>query len=300
MKENESLSWDALRTLFSVQERGSISAAAVHLGVSQPTVTRRIAALEESCGQRLLVRAGRRAALTRVAAGLIEPLKRMYAEASHIERDLMGERNNAQREVRLATTEETSLLLLTPRLQQFRVAHPNIVLNILSGAGVQSLAHNDAEVSLRIGRPKDGDLFARKVGTLNYRRYIHRRFYYGGRLRKNVRKSLPIVRLSSTYSFLPEEKWVDAYTVGEPSSEVVVRASSVLSQAEALAAGLGMGLLPGVLAARYPVLRAMNPTELCFQRHLYLVVHRELRTVSRVRAVMSWVYEACAELRKNY
>jgi molybdate transport repressor ModE-like protein len=69
--------WDDLHILLMVAETGSLSAAAMKLGVTQPTITRRIAALEERVGEPLVVRKATGATLTAFGERLLEPLRRM-------------------------------------------------------------------------------------------------------------------------------------------------------------------------------------------------------------------------------
>jgi DNA-binding transcriptional LysR family regulator len=120
------LDWSALRDFLAVAECGSLSAAARRLGVSQPTLTRRMAALQRSLGAELLQRGARGLELTESGEAILGPARQMAQEVQAIELAASGRDQALAGTVRLTATEGLAVEWLTPALASFRALHPRI------------------------------------------------------------------------------------------------------------------------------------------------------------------------------
>jgi DNA-binding transcriptional LysR family regulator len=108
---------------------GGITAAAARLGLRKSTVSRRLAALEERLGTRLLERNTRRLRLTESGREYHAHCARLVAEAREVNRAVSESRGTPRGTLRLATS---SLLgeLLTPVLAEFLLRHPAVRVEV--------------------------------------------------------------------------------------------------------------------------------------------------------------------------
>src|SRR5262245_28098759 len=165
------LEWTALRDFLAVAEGGSLSAAARRLGVSQPTLTRRMAALEERLGAELFLRTPRGLELTEAGEAILEPARHMEQEARNAEVAVTGRDRALAGPVRITATEGLAIDWLTPELAVFRRNHPEIEIQFLIRNTNVNLLELAADIAVPLARPRQADLVARRVGTLAYGLY---------------------------------------------------------------------------------------------------------------------------------
>lgn len=164
--------WNDLRLVLAIVRAGSLTSAAKALGVNHSTTFRRLGALEERLGVRLF---------ERLPAGLYAPTsagERMAATAERVEtetaaldRDLLGADLRLSGRLRVTCSETLAYALLTPCVADFRAAQPGIVLDLVIDNRVLSLSRREADVALRVARPKEPDLHGRKLADLAWALY---------------------------------------------------------------------------------------------------------------------------------
>ena len=284
--------WDDLRILLAVQRAGSLTAAAASLGCSQPTVSRRVAALAKRYGTALLVTEGGRSVPSPAGRSVLERAERIEREVHAIARevDRLDERPHGS--VRLSAPEGVGLAVIAPRLAAFRREHPGLELLLVAESQVVNLSRREADLALRFVRPRQRDLVVRRVARVPFAAYaaaayLRERPREGGAL---LAEGEDVVALHEALAEQPEARWLRAQL---PSGRVRVRVRNTLALAAAVKAGAGVGVLPAYLAddpALVP-LRAPAPP---LVRDVYLVFHRALRGTARVRLASRFAAE-CME-----
>lgn len=268
-KQTASLQWDDVRIFLELARTGSLSAAARGLRISHATVGRRVAALEADLGRTLVERRADGYALTADGEAVFELADGMDDRALAILRR-GGREPGLTGTVRLTTTQALADRFLVPRLGPFHARHPGIDLEVTVDNRALSLARREADLALRMARPEHGDLIARRLSTIAYGLF--------------AAPGAPdaLIGYDEALSDLPEAVWLARHGGGR---RVVFRSNSVQAQLAAAKAGFGAALLPLWLAVEEPVLQAA-PMDAPLAREVWLVLHRDMKEVPRVRAVI--------------
>lgn len=166
--------WDELRTFVEVARDGSLSGAARRLGLTQPTVGRHIDALERALGLSLFTRSPRGLTPTPAAAALEPHVEAMAAAATALARAASGEAAAEHGAVRVTASEVVGCEVLPPMLAAFRAAHPGIAIELALTNRNEDLARRDADIAVRMVRPTQSGLVARRIGASRIRFYAHR------------------------------------------------------------------------------------------------------------------------------
>lgn len=255
------IGWDDLRYFLAIHEAGSVAAAARALGVSHVTVGRRLASLEESVG-RLFERA-EGYVLTPLGQRLLPGAESMRAGMASVRESLAG-RSSVRVHVRVAIPEPLGEALLAG-LEPFLAAHPELVLDLLTGARLVSLSRREADIALRIWRkgevPGEADVVCKRLATLGWSVYgapaLVGRLGLGGPTPR-CWESVPWIGYSSRAPFVPGRDWLDAL----PSApKPILIASSMLTVLSAVERGLGVGIIPDLLARGRELAPLTEPVE---------------------------------------
>ncbi|MBJ7411847.1 MAG: LysR family transcriptional regulator [Phenylobacterium sp.] len=278
--------WNDLRLVLTIVRSGSLTSAAKALGVNHSTTFRRLGALEARLGVRLF---------ERLPAGLYAPTsagERMAATAERIEtetaaldRDLLGADQRLSGRLRVTCSETLAFALLTPCIAEFRAVHPGIVLDLAIDNRVLSLSRREADVALRVARPREPDLHGRKVADLAWALYgapdLLARI---GAMAMDRLDDIPLIGWEEGVTGVNSADWLAREA---PEAAIVYRTNSVVNQMVAARAGVGVALLPCFLGDAEPALVRAVPQALDeIGRELWIVTHADLRRTARVRAFM--------------
>lgn len=282
-------SWDDLHYLLEAVRRGSLSAGARALGVDHATIGRRIRRLERILGRAVIDRQRPGLALTAFGAATLAEAERMQDAAATIER-MAEARPKLAGTVRLTTTGMFATAYLTPALATFRKQQPLIDIELIVDERSLSLVRREADLALRLARPKDSSLMTRRVATLGYGFYAAP--LYLRRLRKD---GIAVVGFEESPPDLPEVGWLRQAAGGNP---IAFRSNYRMAQIEAVRAGLGIGILPHYAAKGLkPVPASLIAPPSKMARELWLLVHRDLKDAPRFRAVIDFLVERMARDR---
>jgi DNA-binding transcriptional LysR family regulator len=298
-KRTDDLDWDDVQVFLALARHESLSAAARTLGVNHATIGRRIDSLERRVGGALFERGARGYAPTPLARTLLPAAEAMEAGSHAFLRGAGRAGPGLAGTVRLTATEALASVFLAPRLAAaVRELHPGIAVEIATDSRALNLSRREADAALRWARPAgegSGALFCRRIGTVGYGFYAaepylaaHAGSGNGGGDPEQPHDLIGFDDAGAAGG-LPEPGWL-ARTAKH--GRIVFRSNSVLAQRAAAEAGAGIAVLPHYLAAGTAGLRpvAMAGTER-MTRELWLVVHRDLRDVPRIRAVLDLVAE---------
>lgn len=281
--------WDELQYLLEAMRHGSMSAAARSLGVDHATVSRRIRRLEQQLCQPVLDRQRPGLALTPFGEAVLVEAERMRDAASTIAR-LAETRPRLAGLVRVTSTGMFATAYLTPAMATLRKTQPLIDIELIVDERSLSLARREADIALRLARPKSSELVARRVATLGYGVYAAPAY-----LRRS-RKTAPVfIGFEENHLDLPEVDWLRQIAGSHP---IAFRSNYRMAQIEAVRAGLGIGVLPHYAAkglSAVPSSLASIPGNM--SRELWLLVHRDLKDAPRFRAVIDFLVDRLARDR---
>ena len=296
-ERTDGLDWGSLRDFAVVAEEGSLSAAARRLGVSQPTLTRRMAALEAQLGSEILRRTSRGVELTDAGAAVLDPVRRMREGAEAVALIASGRDAALRGPVRISATEGIAVGFVTPALQAFSRRHPAIELQLDVRNRNANLLKREADIAVRIGRPRSADLVAKRVADLSLGLYGSRDYLATRPPPESLDDLARHTMVAFDDTILDTEIGQRAEALLERGS-IVFRSTSLIAQLEAVRAGLGIGLLSDFLAARDPDLVRVLPGS-GHRSSLWLVTHPGLRGSARIRAVYDHLAASFETERKH-
>lgn len=279
------MEWSDLQLLYSIERAGTLSAAARQLGVDQSTVTRRLAAIHEQLGERVLVRRGGQYVLTPFGETLLPHLGAMEQHALAVDRAAFGSADAPRGNVRLTTVETLATYFIAPRMQEFARACPGIELEVDVNRASADLSRREADLALRLARPRQAGIVVKRVGFLKIRLYASAAY-----LKRHPDEPHLVVAPDESSMGTPE----GALLRRLQTERITLRSPSWLTQAAAVAADQGVGALPDILANLYPRLKPLPGAWDTAQREVWLIVHKDLSRVSRIRAVMDFLTESAA------
>lgn len=269
------MDWDHLRLVLAVARGGTLSAAGRALGVNQTTAARRLAAAERAFGGPLFARVDGRLVATDAGRLVATRAERMEAEVAAAARALEEASAEAAGPVRVTAVESLVVHLLVPLVPALRVRLPGVRPVFLSDEATLDLARREADIGLRLARPRDGALRARRLAEVAFAVYVAP----GG----------PDAWLAydDSRAHLPEAQW-QAQAAG--GAAPVMRCGSVAALAAGAARGLGRAVLPCYLGDGHPgLVRQGAPV---VRRELWMALHPDLGAVPRVRATADVLAEA--------
>lgn len=275
------MNWEDLHHFRTLAQQGSFSAAARALGVDHTTVARRVSALEAALGLRLVDRLPRSVVLTEAGAEIAELAKGAEDAAFAVLRAAQGARSGPAAPVRVSAPPALAACVIAPRLRLLRARQPEIVVTLCGQIGAADLDRREADVALRLSRPRQAGLIARKLGDLAFG-------FYGAPGTPPDETGWTLIAGDSAQASLPQFRWLEARLAGRP---VAFRSDDSLIQAGAARAGLGVALLPDVIAATDPGLVRLQSREMPPLREIWMLVHDDLRRAPAVRLVMDFLAE---------
>lgn len=286
------LDWGHLRFFLELARMGSLTAAARRLGVDRNTVARRVAALEQELGVALFERGPQGWSYTADGRELVELASRVEADVLALARHADGRDRALEGTVRLTTATHLASHLLAPALPELRTRHPGLVLEIAADARTFDLSRREADLALRMGRPRDAGLVARKLSDVAYAFYADAGSPPARRGAVDLQGDA-FLGFDGSLAGSPQERWIARVA---PGRRVVFRSNSTASLWAGARAGVGVAVLPRFLADRDPgLVRLGGPPPP--DHELWLLVHGELRRTPRVAAVIAWVDAIVARAR---
>jgi DNA-binding transcriptional LysR family regulator len=275
------LDWDLLQSLHAVLEAGSFSAAAKLRRLTQPTLGRHIDQLERQLGAPLFLRSPRGLQPTDLAQALGPHLADMAAAAGAGQRDVSGLIDGENGVVRVAASIIMGLEVLPPILARFRDAHPGIDVELTLSNKNEDLSRRDADIAVRMARPTQNALVARKVGDIGFGFYATEDYLQKHGVPTDM-DSLEKHTLIGFDSFVPA--MASELSIGRPIRREMfgLRTDDDAAQLAALKAGYGIGVAQHQVAQRGG-LRPILPGAFAFRLDIWICMHETLRGAPRMR-----------------
>lgn len=285
--------WNRARAFLVTAEEGSLSAAAKALGVSQPTLGRQVAALEEELSTALFERGGRGLELTRNGLDLLAYVRAMGEAASSLSLAATGQARSIEGEIAISASEITAAYVLPSILHKLRNQYPGIRVNLVASNEASDLRRRAADIAIRNFRPTEPDLIARKVGEFSATLFATPKILADlpSPLTDDLCKSPFIGFLSNNERYL-EALAQRGFKLQE--EQFVARTDSHLVHWQLTRMGIGIGMMPVELGDAEPQVERVFEDKV-FGGDVWLVSHRELRMNLRVRTVFDFLAAELSE-----
>jgi DNA-binding transcriptional LysR family regulator len=274
--------WDLFQSLHAVMQAGSFSGAARARGLTQPTLGRHIEALEQKLGGALFLRSPRGLQPTELALALAPHLEDMAATAAAALRDAAGPAEGASGCVRLTASEVLAVEVLPPILGEFMEDHPEIEIELAVSNEVEDLLRREADIAIRMARPTQQALVARKVGSLLFGFYATPGYLQ----RRGVPTSFDDLESHTMVGFdrIDPKAIVDKIDIGRPISRELfkLKTDNQLAQVAAIRAGLGIGAVQHGLARRDGLVPLLA-NAFSFELEIWICMHESLKASRRMR-----------------
>jgi DNA-binding transcriptional LysR family regulator len=283
----EAMDWDVVRVFLAIAREGSMRAAGRALGLSQPTIARRLTSLETDFGQPLFDRLPDGVRLNAAGQQLLDPAEDVERAMLVVERRRAAASPALSGTVRVATGECAGGFLARCLSGSTRTAlSPGITVELVDELRQRAnLVRRQADMALRHEPPESGDYYVAKLGTFAIAVYRCRGV-----------EAAAWVSYTEEQAHWPTARWVERQ-VEETGMPVGCRASSMLMRVEAILAGTGRGELPCYVGDRHPLLERLTPSIPELDAEYWLIVHRDLRRAPAVRAVIDWLKAVFVEQR---
>lgn len=273
--------WDLFQSLHAVLAAGSLSSAAKLRQLTQPTIGRHIDQLERRLGAPLFLRSPRGLQPTELALALRPHLDDMSAAAQAAVRDASGAADGSSGVVRVTASEIVGVEVLPPILARFREAHPDIDIEVVLSNRNEDLTRRDADIAVRMARPTQNTLVAKKVGSVSFGFYARPEYIE----RHGAPSSFDDLEQHTLIGFDSQPPMsVEGLELRRPVSREMfaLRTDNDVAQFAATRAGFGIGVCQHGLARRSGLVEVM-PGALPFRLEMWICMHENLRTSRRMR-----------------
>ncbi|CRL13195.1 LysR family transcriptional regulator [Phaeobacter italicus] len=282
--------WNHIRAFLATADSGSLSAAARKLGLTQPTLSRQVAALETELGLLLFERVGRSLELTQAGRELLDHSRTMGQAAQALSLSATGQAQSIDGTIRITASDMMSAYVLPEVLQQLQRRAPRLTIDVVATNDIRDLMRREADIAIRHVRPDQPDLIARLVQEASGHFYASR-----GYLDKRGRPE--------RYSDLADHDFVSfgdtdrmiEYLVpmGIPvtAEQFRIGSSSGLVAWELVKQGFGITPMSDDVAAKCPEVERVLQDAGPITFPIWLTTHRELHTSRRIRLVYDMLAE---------
>jgi DNA-binding transcriptional LysR family regulator len=285
------LDWDDLRYFLAIHRHGTLARAGSELGINATTVGRRLTALEERVQSRLFDRTPDGYVLTAAGSDLLPRAERIEEETLAIERDVIGSDHRLAGTVRITATEMLATRFIMPHLPAFHDRCPDITLALECTTRPISLARREADIALRLARPREENVVTRPLSNIPLALYASLGYVGHRGMPKGPDENLSghdVLLFADARAFSFENDWFLPRLEG---ARIALRSDSVSSIYSATLAGVGIALLPVAVADRDPVLCRIRTATSPEPRVIWQAVYADVHRSARVRAVLDFLGE---------
>ncbi len=282
-----------MRAFLATANEGSLTAAARSLGLTQPTLSRQISALEEEIGLMLFERVGRGLVLTAAGREIQLHVREMGAAADRVALAALGQAQSIEGEVRITATDVMSAVLLPRAASKIKTLAPNLVIDIIAANDIRDLMRREADIAVRHVHPEHSDLVARLICDANGYLYASKEYLAA----RGHPKSPSDLDQHDFISMGDVPRMVDYLSnIGihlERRQFQVGSENGVVGWALAQA-GLGIVPMDEVVAQYSPnMVKVLPQTLISFP--IWLTTHREIHTSPKIRLVFDVLAEVLSQ-----
>lgn len=272
--------WDDLRHLLALAEVGTFLGAARQIGVEHATISRRIAALEQRLGRKLIDRRGRRVVLTGEGEQVAQHAALVAQQMAIIEQLGRSSATDMRGHVRISAPPALSSIRLAKPVMSVREAHPGIEITLVGEKRLASLNRREADIAIRLSRPEGGEYSIVKLGEIGFRLYASKDY-----LEATSPAQWTFIGYDESMDGSPQQMRLVELAAGRP---IALRSSVLEFQVATARLHGGVVMLPDFAAAGIGDLLPVEDAP-SITREVWLVVHSEVKEMPPVRTVMDAV-----------
>lgn len=286
--------WNQTRGFLTTAETGSLSAAARKLGLTQPTLSRQVAALEEELGVTLFERVGKRLELTETGLELLEHAKKMGAAADSIALSATGRSETVDGLVSISASDGIAVHIAPPILERLRKEAPQIQIEIIASNELSDLRRREADIAIRHVRPEEPELIAKLVREATASFYASKDWVARNGLPQSPEDAVGMDFIGFDRNQRYQEHLVG---LGLPVADINFPLMSENSTVvwEMVKRGLGVSVVMDDIARLDPDMVPILQDLPSISFPIWLVTHRELHTSRRIRIVFDILAEELAK-----
>jgi DNA-binding transcriptional LysR family regulator len=282
------MEWSDLRVFLAVAREGTLGAAARRLGQSQPTMGRRLRALEQAVGQTLFQRTGDGFVLTDEGEAVLSHAERIEEEAIAFQRRLAGGDRQLDGMLRISASDWFGAHLLTPILAEFEILQPRVVVELLTDARLYSLPRREADMVFRISPFDEPEVISRRLMHIDYGAYLKSGI---DPPRAGDGTGTKLITMDTAFGGMPDAAWLKRIL---PNAHVVSRSNNRDVQGRLCALGVGIAVLPRPLGDALAGVERVDLGEQPPGRDTWVGYHRDLKRLARLRALLDLMIERLA------
>lgn len=290
----KSFDWALVKSFVAVLDTGSLMGAARKLGAQQPTLSRHIAELEAQLGTPLFERTGRGLVPTAAALAIETAAREMDLGAVALARVLARQNETTTGVVRISASQEVSSYLLPPVLAALHAVEPNIQIELVASNTISNLLRREADIAVRMVRPSQGSLVAKKIGDAPIFACAHKRYLKAAGTPAHPQELLA----HKIIGYDRDDTIVRGFAqmgIEITRDKFVACTDDHLAYGQLIAAGLGIGFTSGFHLRNLDGVVPILPTLQIPPLPCWLAVHREIRGSVIVRRVYDFLADALIE-----
>jgi DNA-binding transcriptional LysR family regulator len=287
----EDLNWSDIRLFLAVAQQGTLTAAARAVGLTQPTLGRRIHSLEQSLGLKLFQRTAEGFLLTEAGLALLPAASRMAEEADVAMRQLAGREEKLTGTLRISSFDWFSHYILSDCCAGFLQLHPQVSIELLTDSRLFNLARREADLVFRLQAFDEPDIAQRQLLSLQYALYGATAFDLS---LLNTPEQLTLISMDSHFSDLPDVAWLKSQF---PGARLAFCSNSREAQARLCLAGLGVAVLPVLMAGKIDGLQQLPVSAPPPSRQIWFGYHQDLRHQRRLRAFINFMTQWFSDIK---
>ncbi|OTP76327.1 LysR family transcriptional regulator [Caballeronia sordidicola] len=275
MIEN-ALSWDFYRTFLEVLREGSLSGAARSLGLTQPTVGRHVDALETALGYALFIRTQQGLSPTQEALALRPYAEALESTSTALLRAASSQGAGVRGTIRITASDVITVEVLPAIITELHAAYPELTIELMSSNRIEDLLQREADIAVRMQRPSQGVLIARRIGDVELGMYAHKDYL----ARRGRPARIDDLAGHVLIGFDKETAFIRSMKTKLPDVHrelLALRTDSDLASLAMLRAGFGIGYCQIGLARNNPALVRLFPKRISLKLDTWLAMHEDLR-----------------------
>lgn len=276
------MEWSDVRIFLAIAREGTLGAAARQLGLTQPTMGRRLRAFEEAAGHSLFQRTAEGFVLTDEGALALPHAERMEEEMLGLQRQLAGQERQLDGVIRLSCSDWFGLHVLSPILADFHTIYPRVVVELVTDFRLLDLARREADLVFRIKPFTEANVVSRRLVHIDYGLYAP----IGTSDPAVGGEGVKLVTMDEAFGGMPDVEWLNRQF---PNATVAMRSNNREVQASLCARGVGLAVLPRPLGDTMKDIRLVDIPDQPPGRDTWLGYHRDLRRLPRLRALLDVV-----------
>lgn len=292
------MNWDDARIFLAVARAGQILGAARRLELNHATVSRRVAALEDSLGAKLFRRLTTGSELTPAGERFLEVAERMEADMIAARSELAGGDEDISGTVRIGAPDGFGVAFLASRLGALTAQHRDLKIQLVPVPRSFSLSRREADIAITTERPTEGRLVAQKLVDYSLGLYASRTYAEANGLPATQIE----LRAHRLVGYVPDLVVSPSLAYAQefsPDWDAAFAISSALGQVEAVRSGAGIGILHSFIARALPELVPVEAAK-PIRRAYWLVYHESVRPLRRIQAVAGHIIQAVERERRLF